>query len=83
MLHQELCLESLQLLRWYRKLYCFYRIYNKQAPGYLVELILTRNVVYQTQHVPDVPFLSFKHNAFKNTFFPSAIIEWKKIDPFL
>ena len=23
MLYQELCLESLQLLRWYRKLYCF------------------------------------------------------------
>ena len=75
MLYQELCLESLQLLRWYRKLYCFYRIYNKQAPGYLAELILTRNVAYQTRHVANVPFLSFKHNIFKNTFFPSAIIE--------
>ena len=34
-LYQELGLESLQLRRWYRKLCCFYRIYNKQAPGYL------------------------------------------------
>ena len=34
-LYQELGLESLQLQRWYRKLCCFYRIYNKQAPGYL------------------------------------------------
>ena len=32
-LYQELGLESLQLRRWYRKLCCFYKIYNKQAPG--------------------------------------------------
>ena len=43
-LYQELgLLESLQLRRWYRKLCCFYKIYNKQAPGYLTELIPTRN----------------------------------------
>ena len=42
-LYQELGLESLQLRRWYRKLCCFYKIYNKQAPGYLTELIPTRN----------------------------------------
>ena len=40
-LYQELGLESLQLQRWYRKLYYFYRIYNKQAPDYLTELIPT------------------------------------------
>ena len=38
-LYQELGLESLQLRRWYRKLCCFYKIYYKQAPGYLTELI--------------------------------------------
>ena len=42
-LYQELGLESLQLRRWYRKLCCFYKIYNKQAPGYLIELIPTCN----------------------------------------
>ena len=66
-----------------QKTILFYRIYNKQAPGYLAEPILTRNVEYQTQRVPNVPFLSFKHNVFKNTFFPSAVIGWKKIDPSL
>ena len=34
-LFQELGLESLQLRRWCRKLCCFYKVYNKQAPGYL------------------------------------------------
>ena len=46
-LYQELRLEPLQLRRWYRKLCCFYKIYNKQAPGYLTELIPTRNETYQ------------------------------------
>ena len=59
-LYQELGLESLQLRRWYRKLCYFYKIYNKQAPGYLTELILTRNEAYQTNQVANVPSLSFK-----------------------
>ena len=40
-LYQGLGLESLQLRRWCRKLCYFYKIYNKQAPGYLTELIPT------------------------------------------
>ena len=69
-LYQKLGLESLQLQRRYRKLCCFYKIYNKQAPGYLTELIPTRNEAHQTKHVANIPSLSFKHNFFKNTFFP-------------
>ena len=46
-LYQELSLESLQQRRWYRKLCCFYKTDNKQTPGYLTELILTRNEAYQ------------------------------------
>ena len=80
-LYQELGLESLQLQRWYRKLCCFYKICNKQAPGYLTELIPSRNEAYQTSHIANVPSLSFKHKFFKNTFLPSAITEWNKLDP--
>ena len=82
-LYQQLGLESLQLRRWYRKLCCFYKICNKQAPGYLTELIPTRNEVYQTRHLANITSLSFKHNFFKNTFFPSTILEWNKLDPSL
>ena len=80
-LYQKLCLESLQLRRWYRKLCCFYKIYNKQAPGYLTELIPTCNETYQTRHLANIPSLSFKHNFFKSTFFPSTNLEWNKLDP--
>ena len=82
-LYQGLGLESLQLRQWYRKLCCFYKIYNKQVPGYLTELIQTRNEAYQTRHVADVPSLSFKHIFLKNKFFQSAILEWNKLDPSL
>ena len=67
-LYQEVGLESLQLRRWYRKLCCFYKTYNKQSPGYLIELIPTRNEAYQTRQLANIPSLSFKHNFFKNTF---------------
>ena len=69
-MYQELDLKSLQLLRWYRKLYCFYKIYNKQAPGYLSEMISNYNEAYETRHVANVPYLIFKHN----------ILEWNKLD---
>ena len=32
-LYQGLGLESLQMRRWYKKLSCFYKTYNKEAPG--------------------------------------------------
>ena len=82
-LYQKLGLKSLQLRRWYRKLCCFYKIYNKQAPGYLTELIPTCNEAYQTRYLANIPSLTFKHNFFKNTFFPSTILEWNKLDPSL
>ena len=69
-----------QLRRWYRKLCCFHKIYNKESPGYLTELIPTRNEAYQTRHPANIPSLSFKHNFFKNIFFPSSILEWNKLD---
>ena len=54
-LYQELDLGSLQLRRWYRKLCFLYKIYNK--PGYLTQLIPTRNEAYQTRHFATKPSL--------------------------
>ena len=74
-MYQKLSLESLQSY--------FYEIYDKKAPGYLTEIILTRSEAYQTRNVANVSsiFLSFKHDLFKNTFFPSAILEWNNLNP--
>ena len=45
-LYQGLALKSLQLRPWYRKLCYFYKMYNKEVPGCLTDLIPTHNEVY-------------------------------------
>ena len=82
-MYKELGLGPLPLRRWCKKLSCFYKIYNKRVPGYLTKLIQTCNEIYQTRHVANIPFLRFEHNFLKNTFLPSAILEWNKLNPSL
>ena len=35
---------------------------------------------YRTRKAHDVPYFNIRHNFFKNSFFPSAVIEWNKLD---
>ena len=80
-IYQELGLESLQLRRWYRKLCLFYKVFKNEHPKYLFNLIPVRRTPYATRTVGNIPFIKIKHNFFKNSFFPSAIIEWNNLDP--
>ena len=77
---QELELESLQSRRCYRKLAMFYKIYKNKSPFYLFNLIPEKTSSYGTRNVDCVPLIKIKYNFFKNTFFPSVIIEWNKLD---
>ena len=79
-IYQELGLESLQSRRWYRKLAMFYKIYKNKSPFYLFNLIPEKTSSYATRNVDCIPLIKIKHNFFKNTFLPSAIIEWNKLD---
>ena len=56
--------------------FVLYKIYNKQAPHCLTELIAARNEAYQTRHVANISSLSFKHNFLKNTFAASTATNW-------
>ena len=54
-IHQELGLESLKSRRWHKRLSCLFKIMKKEAPIYLINLILkceaairTRNISYPT-----------------------------------
>ena len=82
-LYQELGLESLQLRRWYRKLGMFYKIYKSKSPQYLFKLIPEKTHAYATRNVDNIPCFKIRHNFFKNSFFPSTIIEWNNLDPTL
>ena len=79
-IYQELGLESLQSRRWYKKLTMFYKIYKNKSPFYLFNLIPEKTSSYATRNVDCISLIKIKHNFFKNTFFPSAIIEWNKLD---
>ena len=51
-----------------------------QSPKYLFELIPTARQAYMTRCKKSIPLLNVKHDYFKNSFFPSTIIEWKNLD---
>ena len=79
-LYQELVLNTLQQRRWYRKLCCFYKILKSQSPKYLYSIIPIHNMSYRTRQCNKIPAINVKHDFFKNTFFPSTIMEWNKLD---
>ena len=79
-LYQELGLESLQQRRWYRKLCIFFKIIKDKSPEYLLNMIPTNNSSYSTRNADSIPQLKMKHNFFRNSFFPSVISEWNKLD---
>ena len=64
-LYQELGLESLEKRRWYRKLCYFYKIFNKQSPTYLLNIIPVSSRSYFTRYVENVPSFKVRHNFFK------------------
>ena len=80
-IYQELGLESLQLRRWYRKLCLFYKVFKNEHPKYFFHLIPVKSTPYATRTVGNIPLIKAKHNFFKNSFFPSAIIAWNNLDP--
>ena len=46
-----------------------------------MNLIPVRSTPYATRTVGNIPLIKIKDNFFKNSFFPSAIIEWNNLDP--
>ena len=79
-LYEELDLESLQLHRWLRKLSCFYKLFKSEHPHYLFKLIPPRRSSYVTRNIHNIPFFKIRHTFLKNSFFPSTIIQWNKLD---
>ena len=79
-IYQELGLESLQQRRWYRKLCLFFKIYKNQCPKYLFDIIPQSNCQCRTRNSQDIPHINVKHQLFKNSYFPSTIIEWNRLD---
>ena len=60
-LFEELNLESLQIRRWFRKLSCFYKLFNSEHPHYLFKLIPSRSSSYVTRNIHNIPFFKTRH----------------------
>ena len=54
---QELGFESHQQRRWYRKLYCLFKIIKNQSPSYLSQLVSSPNNRYFAQNSENIPKL--------------------------
>ena len=75
-LYQELGLDSIKKRLWFRKLCYFFKIVKNQSPKYLFDKIPTTRAVYRTRNnIGNIPRFNVKHNFFKNSFFPSSVIE--------
>ena len=82
-LYQELDFESLQQRRWYRKLSSFCKVFKNESLRYLFNIIPIRNPAYSTWNHINIPLFKTTHNFFKNSFFPSSIIQWNNLAPIL
>ena len=59
----------------------FYKIFKSKSPQYLFKLIPEKTSSYVTRNAENIPLFNIKHNFYKNSFFPSSIIEWNNLDP--
>ena len=57
------------------------KVFKNEHPKYLFHLIPVRCTPYATRTEGNIPLIKTKHIFFKNSFFPSAIIEWNNLDP--
>ena len=53
---------------------------NNEQPQYLFSLVRVRRTLYSARNALNIPLLNTNHNFFENSFFPSTIIEWNKLD---
>ena len=79
-IYSQLGLESLQDRRWYRKLCVFHKILNNMSPKYLSNIIPSTTRRYSSRNANNIPLVRAHSNYFMNTFFPSTITEWNKLD---
>ena len=83
-IYEELGLESLKSRRWYRKMSFLYKVLKSESPSYLSNTIPdSNNRQHQTRNSGNIPSFFAKHDYFKNSFFPSAITEWDKLDCYI
>ena len=78
-LYQELGLESLKSRRWYQKFCLFFKLIKNKHRSYLFNMI-PKVLSRTTRNYSNIPLFNVKHEYFRNSFFPSTVFEWNKLD---
>ena len=78
-IYAELGLESLKARRRYKRLSCMFKIMNKQAPNYLINLIPKCNQTMRTRN-SHKPVIHCRTDCFKYSFFPSTLRDCFSLD---
>ena len=68
-LYQGLGFETMKERRWFRRLCCFYKILNNQAPTYLFNLLSPPNKHYNTRNYSKIRQIFCRTETFSNSFF--------------
>ena len=58
----------------------FYKIFKSKNSQYLFKLMPEKASSYVTRNADNIPLFNMKHNFYKNSFFPSTIIEWNNLN---
>ena len=53
---------------------------NNMSPKYLSDIIPSTTKRYYSKNANNIPLVRANNNYFMNTFFPSTITEWNKLD---
>ena len=82
-LREELAWEELSVRRKINKLIYFYKIVNRLAPVYLVDLL--PDLVEERAYIPlrsgqNISSFMYKSEKFRNSFFPSTVNLWNDLD---
>ena len=57
-----------------------YTISKSKSSQYIFKLISDKTSSYVTRNTNNIPLFNIKHNFYKNSFFPSAILKWNNLD---
>ena len=80
-MYDERGLEPLKSRRWHRKMSSLYKVLKSESSSYLLNTIPnSNNRQHQTRNSGSIPSFFGKHGYFENSFVPSAITEWNKLD---
>ena len=67
--------------KWFRRLSCFYKIFNNQAPAYLHSLLPLPSrhyIIYAT--IPKLDRFSAEQKLLVIVFLPHTVREWNRLD---